>query len=659
MLHRMSPTALSDIYSCAYMERIRSLLKSPYVILVYHAALIAIGYLGSFLLRFDFAPERQYVLMFAHTVLVVIILKLLIFHWYRLTQGWWRYATITDLLDLSKASLISAFGLYLLIHFVLRTDGFPRSVLAIDLVLTILVSGGARFAVRAYLELVVAPEHGRKKKRTLIVGAGVEGSALVRELRRSPNIDYRPVALVDDNRTKTGLKIYGVPVLGTTDRLNEIILKHSIECVLIALSSMGEYQVEQLIEQCQKSKVDFRILPTLQERLNQPVSMSQVRNVQVEDLLGRKPVRLDLEKISQRIKGRVVLITGAGGSIGSELACQLAAFSPEKLVLLDRAENNLFKISMRLASGFPQVAFVPVIGDILDVRLLRNTFAQYRPTTVFHAAAYKHVPMMEKNCFQAVTNNIFGTYNVAMVARQYLTEHFVLISTDKAVKPTNVMGATKRVAELVILGLQHEDTRFNAVRFGNVLGSDGSVLPIFQQQVAARMPVTVTHPDATRYFMTIPEAVQLVLQASTMGKGGEVFVLDMGQPVRVLNLAKKVIRLSGLEPDKDIPIVFTGLRPGEKLSEELWLETEGLRPTTHASIHVLDGGQADFHQLRRWLDELSELVNSNNVHGIIQMLKTIIPEYVPSEELLYTSQIDRHDMASTYILERARLEQVS
>jgi len=655
----MSPTALSDIYSCAYMERIRSLLKSPYVILVYHAALIAIGYLGSFLLRFDFAPERQYVLMFAHTVLVVIILKLLIFHWYRLTQGWWRYATITDLLDLSKASLISAFGLYLLIHFVLRTDGFPRSVLAIDLVLTILVSGGARFAVRAYLELVVAPEHGRKKKRTLIVGAGVEGSALVRELRRSPNIDYRPVALVDDNRTKTGLKIYGVPVLGTTDRLNEIILKHSIECVLIALSSMGEYQVEQLIEQCQKSKVDFRILPTLQERLNQPVSMSQVRNVQVEDLLGRKPVRLDLEKISQRIKGRVVLITGAGGSIGSELARQLAAFSPEKLVLLDRAENNLFKISMRLASGFPQVAFVPVIGDILDVRLLRNTFAQYRPTTVFHAAAYKHVPMMEKNCFQAVTNNIFGTYNVAMVARQYLTEHFVLISTDKAVKPTNVMGATKRVAELVILGLQHEDTRFNAVRFGNVLGSDGSVLPIFQQQVAARMPVTVTHPDATRYFMTIPEAVQLVLQASTMGKGGEVFVLDMGQPVRVLNLAKKVIRLSGLEPDKDIPIVFTGLRPGEKLSEELWLETEGLRPTTHASIHVLDGGQADFHQLRRWLDELSELVNSNNVHGIIQMLKTIIPEYVPSEELLYTSQIDRHDMASTYILERARLEQVS
>jgi len=659
VLHRMSPTALSDIYSCAYMERIRSLLKSPYVILVYHAALIAIGYLGSFLLRFDFAPERQYVLMFAHTVLVVIILKLLIFHWYRLTQGWWRYATITDLLDLSKASLISAFGLYLLIHFVLRTDGFPRSVLAIDLVLTILVSGGARFAVRAYLELVVAPEHGRKKKRTLIVGAGVEGSALVRELRRSPNIDYRPVALVDDNRTKTGLKIYGVPVLGTTDRLNEIILKHSIECVLIALSSMGEYQVEQLIEQCQKSKVDFRILPTLQERLNQPVSMSQVRNVQVEDLLGRKPVRLDLEKISQRIKGRVVLITGAGGSIGSELACQLAAFSPEKLVLLDRAENNLFKISMRLASGFPQVAFVPVIGDILDVRLLRNTFAQYRPTTVFHAAAYKHVPMMEKNCFQAVTNNIFGTYNVAMVARQYLTEHFVLISTDKAVKPTNVMGATKRVAELVILGLQHEDTRFNAVRFGNVLGSDGSVLPIFQQQVAARMPVTVTHPDATRYFMTIPEAVQLVLQASTMGKGGEVFVLDMGQPVRVLNLAKKVIRLSGLEPDKDIPIIFTGLRPGEKLSEELWLETEGLRPTTHASIHVLDGGQADFHQLRRWLDELSELVNSNNVHGIIQMLKTIIPEYVPSEELLYTSQIDRHDMASTYILERARLEQVS
>ncbi|HKN33996.1 MAG TPA: nucleoside-diphosphate sugar epimerase/dehydratase [Terriglobales bacterium] len=641
------------------MERVRNFLKSPSVILVYHAALIAISYSGSFLLRFDFAPERQYVLMFAHTVLVVIVLKLLIFHWYGLTQGWWRYATITDLLDLSKAALISAFGLYVLIHFVLRINGFPRSIVPIDTVLTILVSGGARFAVRAYLELVAAPEHGRKKKRTLIVGAGVEGSALVRELRRSPNIDYRPVALVDDNRTKTGLKIYGVPVLGTTERLNEIILKHSIECVLIALSSMAGYEVEQIIEQCQKSRVDFRILPTLRERLNKPVSISQVRNVQVEDLLGRKPVQLDLEKISQRIKGKVVLITGAGGSIGSELACQLAAFSPEKLILLDRAENNLFKISMRLANEFPQVAFVPVIGDILDVRVLRDSFAQHRPTAVFHAAAYKHVPMMERNCFQAVTNNIFGTYNVAMVARQFLTEHFVLISTDKAVRPTNIMGATKRVAELVILGLQHEDTRFKAVRFGNVLGSEGSVLPIFQQQIAARRPVTVTHPEATRYFMTIPEAVQLVLQASTMGNGGEIFVLDMGQPVRVLDLARKVVRLSGLEPDKDIPIIFTGLRPGEKLSEELWLDTEGLRPTTHASIHVLDGGEADFHQLRCWLDELSELVNSNNVHGIIQMLKTIIPEYVPSEELLDISQIDRHDIASTYILERARLAQVS
>jgi FlaA1/EpsC-like NDP-sugar epimerase len=658
VLYRM-PSTLSKIYAWTRMERIRNLLKSPSVILVYHATLIAISYLGSFLLRFDFTPERQYVLMFAHTVLLVIVLKLLVFHWYGLTQGWWRYATITDLLDLSKAALISAFGLYVLIYFVLRTDGFPRSVVPIDLVLTIVASGGARFAVRAYLELVAGPESGRQKKRTLIVGAGVEGSALVRELRRSPNIDYRPVALVDDNRTKTGLKIYGVPVLGTTERMNEIIPKHSIECVLIALSSMAGYQVEQLIEQCQKSKVDFRILPTLQERLNKPVSIRQVRSVQVEDLLGRKPVRLDLEKISRGIKGRAVLVTGAGGSIGSELACQLAAFGPEQLVLLDRAENNLFKISMRLANQFPQVAFVPVIGDILDVRLLRNTFAQYRPTSVFHAAAYKHVPMMEKNCFQAVTNNIFGTYNVAMVARQYFTEHFVLISTDKAVKPTNVMGATKRVAELVILGLQHEDTRFNAVRFGNVLGSDGSVLPIFQQQIAARMPVTVTHPDATRYFMTIPEAVQLVLQASTMGKGGEIFVLDMGQPVRVLDLAKKVIRLSGLEPDKDIPIIFTGLRPGEKLSEELWLETEGLSPTTHASIHVLNGGLADFQQLRCWLDELSELVNSSNVHAIIQMLKTIIPEYVPSEELLDTSQIDRHDMASAYILERARLEQVS
>jgi FlaA1/EpsC-like NDP-sugar epimerase len=345
----------------------------------------------------------------------------------------------------------------------------------------------------------------------------------------------------------------------------------------------------------------------------------------------------------------VLLITGAGGSIGSELVRQVAKFRPRRIVLFERSENDLFKICTEMDAEFPEIPCQPIVGDILDVRLLRDVFALHRPDSVFHAAAYKHVPMMERNCFQAVTNNVFGTYNVALVAKQYQVGDFVMISSDKAVNPTNIMGATKRVAELIILSLQNQQhTRFMAVRFGNVLGSNGSVLPIFQQQIAQGGPVTVTDAQATRYFMTIPEAVQLVLQASTMGRGGEIFVLEMGEAVRILDLAKNLIRLSGLEVDRDIKIVFTGLRPGEKLFEELRLEGEGIRPTTHEKIRVLDGGASNFEQVMASLDELSTLLVANNVHGLVTKLKSIVPAYVPSEEILSLCEIDRHDLALSY-----------
>jgi len=622
-------------------------------ICLYHALLITAGYLGSFLLRFDFIPDHQELLLFEHTLVFVLILKLAVFQWFGLGVGWWRYVGFHDLLGISKATFVSSILMYLGIEFVLRPQGFSRSVFAIDLLLTMGLISGARLAVRAYWEAI--GRSGSLQKRTLIVGAGNSGVNIARELTQNPDSDYKAVGFIDDDsRKKPGIKIDGVRLLGTTDRLPEMIAKYAIECVLIALPSAQGYQIERIINRCRECKVDFRIVPALRELLDRPASVSQVRSVQVEDLLGRKPVRLDLEKIRQKHKGKTILLTGAGGSIGSELARQLATFSPQRLILLDRSENGLFKICGEITEKFPNLQLAPAIGDILDVKFLRNIFVQYRPASVFHAAAYKHVPMMEQNCCQATTNNVFGTYNVAMVSKHYGVEEFVFISTDKAVNPTNVMGVSKRIAELIILGLQRHHTRFTAVRFGNVLGSNGSVLPIFQQQIAARGPVTVTHPDATRYFMTIPEAVQLVLQASTMGNGGEIFVLNMGKPVKILDLAKKVIRLSGLEPDREIKIVFTGLRPGEKLVEELILDTEGIKPTSHEDILVLDGGKTDFEQMRTWLDELSGLVESNNVHGIITMFKKIVPEYTPSNEVLSSCEVDCHDLAINYMLERVR-----
>jgi FlaA1/EpsC-like NDP-sugar epimerase len=618
------------------------------LILGAHISLLGLAYYCSFLLRFDFAPSTSDRITFLRTLPVLLLVKLSLFYYFSLLSGWWRYAGMSDLLDITKAAGASALIIYLL-----RPASYPRSVIGIDMLLTILVIAGARFAVRAYTEHA---QSFSAKKRTLIVGAGQAGSTIVRELKRNPELDYRPAGFVDDDRTKMGLKIHGEKVLGDTDDLPKLISHYKVECVLIAIPSARSKQVERIISKCRECKVDLKILPGVGERISRRSSVSQMRNVQVEDLLGREPVTLEVQNIRAKFKDKVVLITGAGGSIGSELVRQVAKFNPRKVVLFERSENDLFKICMEMGTKFPELDCHPIVGDILDVRLLRDVFALHRPDSVFHAAAYKHVPMMERNCFQAVTNNIFGTYNVALVAKQYQAGDFVMISSDKAVNPTNIMGVTKRVAELIILSLQNQQrTRFIAVRFGNVLGSNGSVLPIFQQQIAEGGPITVTHAEATRYFMTIPEAVQLVLQAATMGRGGEIFVLDMGEPVRILDLAKDLVRLSGMEVDQDINIVFTGLRPGEKLFEELRLEGEGIKPTTHEKIRVLDGGVSNFGQVLASLDDLSTLLAANNVHGLVTKLKSIVPEYVPSEEILSLCEIDRHDMAFLYKRESAGL----
>jgi FlaA1/EpsC-like NDP-sugar epimerase len=618
-----------------------SLRKS--LILISQACLILASYYGSFLLRFDFklAPGDQAI--FLATLPFVMAVKLATFYAFGLLRGWWRYVGLNDAFDIAKANLASAGMLYVLFRLILHVPGFPRSVLIVDCLLAVLLVSGARVAVRAYTEMT---RKSQSERRTLIVGAGGAGSRIVRELKRNPQLNLTPVGFVDDDASKQKIRIQGIRVFGPVATLPALVRDLDVHCVLIAIPSCNGSLVQTVVTSCQDCRVDFKILPPLKDHIDgrRAGPITTVRDVQLDDLLGREPVRIDVDTVRSKLQGKVVLITGAGGSIGSELARQIASFAPQQLVLLDRSENCLFKIDLELSTGDRGAPVVPVVADVQDVTSMREVFAAYHPDIVFHAAAYKHVPMMERHCFQAVMNNVFGTYNVALLARQFRAKSFVMISSDKAVNPANIMGVTKRISELIMLGLQHEATQYVAVRFGNVLGSNGSVVPIFREQIAHGGPVTVTHPEAERYFMTIPEAVQLVLQASTMGRGSDIFVLDMGKPAKIVDLARNLIRLSGYEPDTNIEIVFTGLRPGEKLFEELTLEGEDSRPTCHHKIRVLNGGSVTLQQVHQWLEELSSCLETKNTGLLISTLTKIVPEYQPSDYIRALAEVDRYDI---------------
>ncbi|WP_044747183.1 polysaccharide biosynthesis protein [Bacillus alveayuensis] len=502
---------------------------------------------------------------------------------YKLYKKAWQYASIGELLSIFKAVTLSII-VTAIIQFIITKDIYIR-MLTITWMLHIFLIGGSRFAWRIFRDNYMTK--AIDKKRTLIIGAGAAGTMVVRQLLRNKEAELYPVAFVDDDPKKQQLDILNVPVVGMIRDIPHIVQKMNIEHIIIAIPSLNKGKMNAIFEECTKTNAKTQIVPMLEDILEGKVSVNQFRDVQVEDLLGREPVELDIQSISEKLTGKTILVTGAGGSIGSEICRQVCKFKPKKILLLGHGENSIYQIDMELRNEYGnEIEIVPVIGDIQDRERMFEVMEQHRPHVVYHAAAHKHVPLMEYNPKEAVKNNIFGTKNVAEAADTFGVETFVLVSTDKAVNPTNVMGATKRFAEMIIQQLDKQsNTKFVAVRFGNVLGSRGSVIPLFKKQIQAGGPVTVTHPDMTRYFMTIPEAAQLVIQAGALAKGGEIFVLDMGEPVKIVDLAKNLIKLSGYTVE-EIGIKFTGIRPGEKMYEEFLNENEVHPEQVFPKIHI-------------------------------------------------------------------------
>ena len=585
----------------------------------------------AFLLRFEFSIPREMLPALWIGTGVWILAKILVFHLFGLGRGMWRYFNTRDLLNVAKANVVAS-SIAAAAILTACPVSFPRSVLIVDLLISLLLSAGLRAATRMAMEVASRTTSGRQD-RAFIYGGGAAGALLLSEVRQNGAFGRVVCGFIDDDGNKRGMLINGVPVLGCGTELPQLAQAHQVRSVLIAIPSATGGQMTRIVRQCHAAGVAVRTMPSLAEMVaGRPVAR-QIREVAVEDILGREPVELDRRRISGRLRGRVAMVTGAAGSIGSELCAQIARFEPAALVAFEISESALFHLERSLLERFPALSFHAEIGSVQNVERLRELFRRHAPSVVYHAAAYKHVPLMEKHAFEAIENNVLGTYNVAMVAAEFAAEDFVLISSDKAVRPTNIMGATKRVAEMVIRSFQNGGPRYVSVRFGNVLGSNGSVVPIFQKQIAAGGPVTVTHPEMQRYFMTIPEAAQLVLQASVMGRGGEIFVLNMGAPVRIVDLARQLILLSGLNPGEDIRIEFTGIRPGEKLCEELQLSGERTLPTGHEKISVFAGAALPFEQIVRHLERLRNACQTRDLRSVVRELERMVPDYAPGEEL--------------------------
>ncbi len=603
--------------------------------------LLAASHVLAYLLRFEFSLSSLDSSILKRSIIPIVACKLIFFYWFKLYRGMWRYTSIADLINIIKATGVSTMTIMAAILILYRFQGYPRSVFLIDAVLTLIFISGFRLGVRLFFAASPNPlnifrkDSEEKGRRLLIIGAGDAGEKMLRELRDNARLKYDIVGFLDDDPNKVGRLIHGVPVLGPVAEAKEIVSRENVEEFLIAISSATGKDMKRIVEICKHTKINYKTIPGIGELIDGRVTVKSIRDVAYEDLLGREPVRLEKEKIGQYLEGKRVLITGAGGSVGSELCRQIARYNPESLILLDRTEKNLYDLEMDMWRRFPYIKYLPVLGDIRHKGEIKASFEKYGPEVVFHAAAYKHVPMLEINPWEAIYNNILGSKNVLEIAHDSGIERFVLVSTDKAVNPTNVMGASKRVTELIMQAHANSvPAKLMAVRFGNVVGSSGSVVPLFKKQIELGGPVTVTHPEVTRYFMTIPEAAQLILQAGSMGQGGEIFVLEMGTPVKIVDLARDLIRLSGFEPERDIEIKFIGLRLGEKLYEELIVVGEEIAPTSHDKILILNHrgpSRLGKNELEEKICELVKLAAARDAAGIKNKLKEMVPEYQPFE----------------------------
>jgi len=600
--------------------------------MVTEVVLIALAGFGAFLLRFEFEIPALYVPHLKVALAIWILVKLSAFQWHQLDRRSWRFFSIDDMLQVCKANMIGSL-LSLPLVLWLAPTGFPQSIPIMDLMLCSLFIGSRYLIARLLIE-ARQPRVSTPGVNVLIYGAGRAGVALVSETRANPSLGYNVLGFIDDDPKLTDFFVYGTSVLGRGAQLKTIANRTGAREVLIALPSATAEEMVQVLHYCQQARVRFRTVATLGEIVESKEMASQIRDVDVQDLLSREPVELDRELLRSRIEGKIVMVTGAAGSIGSELCRQIARFRPSRLVAFEVAETPLFHLERELRTAFPDLNLVLAIGNIRDQQRVSSVMKTHRPVMVYHAAAYKHVPIMESSVVEAIANNVFGTWNVAQAAAEHGAEEFVLISSDKAVHPTSVMGATKRLCELLIRSLPASQTRFVAVRFGNVLGSNGSVIPLFKQQISNGGPVTVTHPDMQRYFMTIPEASQLVLQASVMGQGGEIFVLEMGAQVKIVDIARKLILLSGLVPDTDIKIEFSGIRPGEKLYEELNLNDEETIATSHRKIKMFMGRGGSTSQILSQLNHLRHLCDNRRLGEIVPLMQELVPEYVASEHVL-------------------------
>jgi FlaA1/EpsC-like NDP-sugar epimerase len=594
------------------------------------AALIALAWWLAFWLRFDKGVPAPYHRLMVDTILVVVAIKLTVFIIFGFYNRWWRYVSTRDMWGAARGVTVACVVADLVVYFAHPVKGFPlpRSVAVIDWLLLLAFVAGTRLIARSMIERPGAASLIARGKEVIIVGAGDAAQLVIREMLKAPALGYTPIGLIDDDPRKKNLRLHGIRVLGTTDELRRILRDNAPDEVLIAIPSASGGTRQRVVEIAQDARVPVKTLPGLYELISGDLNLTgQIRPVQVEDVLGREPVEVDVRSIAQYLAGETVLVSGSGGSIGAELCRQIARVAPARLILVEQSESGLFDIERELLDerGFSAVA--PVLGDCGDRAKMSQVFERYRPTVVFHAAAYKHVALLEANPLEAVRNNTLATRVLADVAVEYGTRRFVLVSTDKAANPKNLLGQSKALCEWIVEAYGHREeikTRFVAVRFGNVLNSSGSVIPIFRRQIEKGGPVTVTHPEMTRFFMTIPEAVSLIVQAGAIGGRGQVYVLDMGEPVKILDVARNMIRLSGKAPETDVPITFVGVRPGEKLHEELWTEGETVGPTSHPKILRAARPPIDVEWLGQELEELERMVSRGETLDVVSKLAAML-----------------------------------